>query len=60
MIQRRMKLGYNRAGRIMDQLEQLNIVEAADGSKPREIGLLKWNGTLIGGTKEKVRSLTLL
>jgi len=37
MIQRRMKLGYNRAGRIMDQLEQLNIVGAADGSKPREV-----------------------
>lgn len=37
MIQRRMKLGYNRAGRIMDQLEALGIVGAADGSKPREV-----------------------
>jgi S-DNA-T family DNA segregation ATPase FtsK/SpoIIIE len=37
MIQRRMKLGYNRAGRIMDQLESLGIVGAADGSKPREV-----------------------
>jgi DNA segregation ATPase FtsK/SpoIIIE, S-DNA-T family len=37
MIQRRMKLGYNRAGRIMDQLEALGIVGPADGSKPREV-----------------------
>ncbi len=37
MIQRRMKLGYNRAGRIMDQLEGLGIVGPADGSKPREV-----------------------
>jgi DNA segregation ATPase FtsK/SpoIIIE, S-DNA-T family len=37
MIQRRMKLGYNRAGRIMDQLEKCGIVGPADGSKPREV-----------------------
>lgn len=37
MIQRRMKLGYNRAGRIMDQLEALGIVGSAEGSKPREV-----------------------
>ncbi|MBK6932067.1 MAG: DNA translocase FtsK [Saprospirales bacterium] len=37
MIQRRLKLGYNRAGRIMDQLEGLGIVGPADGSKPREV-----------------------
>ncbi|PHI20120.1 cell division protein FtsK [Lewinellaceae bacterium SD302] len=37
MIQRRLKLGYNRAGRIMDELEQLGIVGPANGSKPREV-----------------------
>lgn len=37
MIQRRLKLGYNRAGRIMDELEQLGIVGPAQGSKPREV-----------------------
>ncbi len=37
MIQRRLKLGYNRAGRVMDQLEQLGIVGAGEGSKPREV-----------------------
>lgn len=37
MIQRRLKLGYNRAGRIMDQMESIGIVSAAEGSKPREV-----------------------
>lgn len=37
MIQRKMQLGYNRAGRIMDQMEQLGIVSEAKGSKPREV-----------------------
>lgn len=36
-IQRRLKVGYARAGRIMDQLEELGIVGAANGSKPREV-----------------------
>lgn len=36
-IQRRMKLGYNRAGRIMDQLEEFGIVGQTNGSKPREV-----------------------
>jgi DNA segregation ATPase FtsK/SpoIIIE, S-DNA-T family len=37
MIQRRLKLGYNRAGRLMDHLESAGIVGAADGSKAREV-----------------------
>lgn len=37
LIQRRLKLGYNRAGRIMDQLEKAGIVGPANGSKPREV-----------------------
>lgn len=36
-LQRRFNLGYNRAGRIMDQLEAANIVGPAVGSKPREV-----------------------
>lgn len=37
MIQRRYSIGYNRAGRLMDQLEKAGIVGAAQGSKPREV-----------------------
>ncbi|GAA4327541.1 hypothetical protein GCM10023149_31000 [Mucilaginibacter gynuensis] len=37
LIQRKLKLGYNRAGRIMDQLEQANVVGPFDGSKAREV-----------------------
>ncbi len=36
-IQRRFKVGYSRAGRIMDQLEDKGIVSAPNGSKPREV-----------------------
>ena len=32
-----MQIGYNRAGRIMDQMETLGIVGGANGSKPREV-----------------------
>lgn len=37
MIQRRFSIGYNRAGRLMDQLEKAGIVGPAHGSKPREV-----------------------
>ena len=36
-IQRRLKVGYARAGRIMDQLEEKGVVGAANGSRPREV-----------------------
>lgn len=37
LIQRKMKLGYNRAGRIMDQLEQIGVVGPFTGSKARDV-----------------------
>ncbi len=37
MLQRRFNLGYNRAGRIMDQLEAAGVVGASTGGKPREL-----------------------
>ncbi len=37
LLQRRMKLGYNRAGRLMDQLEAAGIVGANQGSKARDV-----------------------
>lgn len=37
LLQRRLSIGYNRAARIMDELEREGVVGAARGSKPREI-----------------------
>ena len=37
MIQRHFSIGFNRAGRLMDQMEKAGIVGAAQGSKPREV-----------------------
>ncbi|MCI6081552.1 MAG: DNA translocase FtsK [Prevotella sp.] len=37
LIQRKFSIGYNRAGRIMDQMEKAGIVGVASGSKPREV-----------------------
>ena len=37
MIQRKFAIGYNRAGRLMDQLEKAGVVGPAKGSKPREV-----------------------
>ncbi len=37
LLQRRLRLGFSRAGRVMDQLEQSGIVGEADGSRPREV-----------------------
>ena len=53
-LQRRLKLGYARAARIMDELEQMGIVGPADGAKPREIKMTKeqWleRKTTMGGS----------
>lgn len=37
LIQRKFSIGYNRAGRLMDQLERAGVVGAANGSKAREV-----------------------
>jgi S-DNA-T family DNA segregation ATPase FtsK/SpoIIIE len=37
LIQRKLKLGYNRAGRLIDQLESVGIVGSFGGSKAREV-----------------------
>jgi len=41
-----MKLGYNRAGRLMDQLEAAGIVGPSQGSKPRDV-LIKTEADLL-------------
>src|SRR6187401_2490840 len=45
LLQRRMKLGYNRAGRLMDQLEAAGVVGPNQGSKARDV-LIKTEGDL--------------
>jgi S-DNA-T family DNA segregation ATPase FtsK/SpoIIIE len=37
LIQRKFSIGYNRAGRIVDQLEAIGIIGPPDGSKPRQV-----------------------
>jgi S-DNA-T family DNA segregation ATPase FtsK/SpoIIIE len=37
MLQRRMRLGYTRAGRMMDMLERRNVISGYEGSKPRQV-----------------------
>ena len=37
MLQRRFRIGYNRAARLVETMEELGIVGPATGSKPREL-----------------------
>ena len=37
LLQRRLRLGYARAGRLIDQLEQMGVVGPHEGSKPRAV-----------------------
>lgn len=46
LLQRRMKLGYNRAGRLMDQLESAGIVGPNQGSKARDV-IIKTEAELV-------------
>jgi DNA segregation ATPase FtsK/SpoIIIE, S-DNA-T family len=50
LLQRRLRIGYNRAARIIEQMEQLSIISAKDGSKPRQVLIDKetaFNGSYI-------------
>jgi len=37
LLQRRLKVGFNRAARILEQLEEAGVVGPGDGSKPRDV-----------------------
>jgi S-DNA-T family DNA segregation ATPase FtsK/SpoIIIE len=42
LLQRRLKLGYARAARVIDMLEDAGVVGPADGAKPREVLMTEW------------------
>jgi len=53
MLQRRLKLGYSRAARIVDQMEEQGVVGPFEGSKPRAVLLTReeWEARKNGGTQ---------
>ena len=58
MLQRRLKLGYARAARLLDQMEQQGIVGPSEGAKPRQILITKeqWAQMQAGGGDSPVES----
>ena len=48
LLQRKLKLGYARAARIMDEMEEMGIIGPYEGSKPRQVLM----------TEEELRGLT--
>lgn len=45
MIQRRLRVGYNRAARMVEQMEREGLVTPADGARPREVRIGSHRGT---------------
>jgi S-DNA-T family DNA segregation ATPase FtsK/SpoIIIE len=53
MIQRRLRVGYTRAGRLIDMLERRGVISGYEGSKPRQVLVTKADmARLIGGSAE--------
>jgi S-DNA-T family DNA segregation ATPase FtsK/SpoIIIE len=63
MLQRRFKIGYSRAGRIIDQMEDRGLISGYDGSKPRQVLISKneWQELKMaanGGTESSNNSVS--
>ena len=52
LLQRRLSVGYARAARLLDILEEQGIIGPAEGAKPREILISARGGSALGGKKE--------
>lgn len=53
LVQRRLSVGYSRAGRIVDQMEARGIISGANGSKPRDVLISHADMTAVGDDYEE-------
>jgi len=60
MLQRRFKIGYSRAGRIIDQMEERGLISGYDGSKPRQVLVSKseWQELKMGANNSNTSGET--
>lgn len=56
-LQRRIKVGYSRAARIIDMMEEMGIVGPANGSKPREVLIDEWPPSGRGEKEAEIRDM---
>ena len=58
MLQRKFKIGYSRAGRIVDQMEARGLISGYDGSKPRQVLISKeeWQELKMGNSANNVEN----
>lgn len=54
LLQRRLRIGYGRAARLIEQMEEQGIIGAADGSRPREVLVSSFDDVMGGGASDEV------